>query len=132
MRFHIVIFVFLVLIFLFIGCTAYWQTAPISKQLSISSSQLFSSKSFEENTEIENNDIQIEKQSKKSSIFKGFGEIKPPTKKPEGKSRSEKKEEYRKLLKLAKSQPSVHKLVGKSEDVFQSQRKQGSRGSGGV
>jgi hypothetical protein len=64
---------------------------------------------------------------------KGFGAIKPKEPKPEGKSRSEKKEEYRKNLQIAKSSPSIKKIVKAGDnDIVQSQRKQGNRGSGGA
>ena len=69
------------------------------------------------------------------TVFKGFGKPVDPVEPSysNGKSRSEKKAEYRKLLKRAKSQSSIHKLVGSSEkDIFKAQRKQGNRGSGGA
>jgi len=70
-----------------------------------------------------------------SSSGLGFG-VKPiiaESGKREGKSRSQRKAEYRKLLKYAKSQPSLKSLVAKKDnDIVQAQRKSGSRGSGGA
>jgi hypothetical protein len=50
-----------------------------------------------------------------------------------GRTRSEKKAEYRKLASMAKRSSSLHKMLGGSgTDIFQAQRKQGNRGSGGA
>lgn len=51
-----------------------------------------------------------------------------------GRTRSEKKAEYRKLASMAKRSSSLHKMLGggAGTDIFQAQRKQGNRGSGGA
>lgn len=51
-----------------------------------------------------------------------------------GRTRSEKKAEYRKLASMAKRSSSLHKMLGggSGTDIFQAQRKQGNRGSGGA
>jgi hypothetical protein len=50
-----------------------------------------------------------------------------------GRTRSEKKAEYRKLASMAKRSSSLHKMLGGSgTDIFQAQRKQDNRGSGGA
>ena len=75
-------------------------------------------------------------------LAKGFGQsstlgvdatddVKTPSQ--SGRTRSEKKAEYRKLASMAKRSSSLHKMLGGSgTDIFQAQRKQGNRGSGGA
>jgi len=71
-------------------------------------------------------------------LAKGFGKSSTDSIEVESlsraeRTRSEKKAEYRKLASMAKRSSSLQKMLGgPGADIFQAQRKQGNRGSGGA